>query len=141
MIQTKHIEVLSGTTNPKYQDFTTATLKFGLAKYFITHHAHMQPFHGPEAFCPGTTRQDNQIQEQATMIYDACPRPRSQSTTINHTEIKPLPGHSCSWKGPHITAEYYPGTWNRTPGARASLHIPKPKFQTNIKERINCCHN
>ena len=62
--------------------------------------AHVQPSHGPAAFHPCTTRQDDKIQEPATLIYDACPRPGSQSTTTNHTETKPLSHLSGSWKGP-----------------------------------------
>ena len=56
----------------------------------------MQPSHGPVAFHPGT-RQDDQIQEPATLIYNGCKRPGSQSTTTNHTEKEPLSHYSGSW--------------------------------------------
>ena len=67
------------------------------------HLAHMQQSPWPAAFHPGTTRQDDQIQEPATLIYDARPGPGSQCTTTNHAKTKPLSYRLGSWKDP----EYY----------------------------------
>ena len=99
-LQTEHVEFLNSTTHCEYQHLTTATLTFFVGEMPHIHLAHMQPSHGPAAFHPGTTRQDDQIQELATVVYDACPRTGSQSTTPNHTETKPLSHRSGSWKGP-----------------------------------------
>ena len=100
------------------------------------HLAHIEPSHWPAALHPGTTIQGDKIQEPATLIYDACSRPGSLSIATNHTETKPLSHRSGSWKGPDIAAEYSAGHSNRTPEARVTLHIPKPKFQESIKNKM-----
>ena len=57
------------------------------------HLIRMQPSYGPEASCPCTARQSDQIREPATQTHDAYLRPKSQSTAVYHTETKPLSGH------------------------------------------------
>ena len=88
----------------------------------------MQPSHGPAAFHPGTTRQDSLI-------------PGSQSTTINHTEMKPLSHRSGSWKGPtHYWRVFCRAQEQEVLGARVSLHIRKLKFQASIKNEMKRNH-
>ena len=62
--------------------------------------------------------------------------PGSQSTTTNHTETKPLSHRSGSWKGPAHFCRVFCRPRNRTPVARVSLHIRKPKLQASIKNKI-----
>ena len=100
------------------------------------HSAHMQPSHGPVAVHHGTTRQDNQIQEPATLISDACPRPGSQSTTTNHTYTKPLSHRIGSYKGPAHYCSILQAPETGCRGAIFSLHIRKLKFLASIKNKM-----
>ena len=108
--------VLSSTTHPESQHLTTAT-QIWVGKMPHIHLAHMQPSLGPVAFHPGTTIQDDQIQEPGALIYDTCPRTGSRSTTTNHTETKPLSHRSGSWKGPthYCRVLQAPGTGRQGP--------------------------
>ena len=63
----------------------------------------MQPSLGPEASCPGTTRQFDQIREPTTPTRDAYLRSKCQKTTVYHTEAEPRLGHKGSRPGPHFT--------------------------------------
>ena len=85
----------------------------------------------------GATRQSDRIREPATPTRDAYLRPKSQSTTIyiilrqSNGQVTKVPGLE-----PHITTDYYAENRNRTPHARISLHIQKPKPQASIKNEI-----
>ena len=84
-----------------------------------------------------TTRQGDLSREPATPTHDAYLRRKSQSTTVYHTETKPLSGHyKVPGQGPHITTEYSVNIRIRTPRARVSLHIQKPKPQASIQNKI-----
>ena len=63
------------------------------------HLVRLPPSVEPEASCPAT-RQSNQIQEPATPMLDAYQRPKSQSTTVCHSQVTKVPGQA-----PHITTE------------------------------------
>ena len=111
--------------------------EFGWMDMSHIHLALMQPSHGPTAFHPGTTRQDSLI-------------PGSQSTTINHTEMKPLSHRSGSWNGPtHYWRVFcraqeqdvlFLGPGLVPTSAWVSPHIRKLKFQASIKNEMKRNH-
>ena len=80
-VKTEQIKVLSHTTHHKKQHFTW------VGKMLRDHLARMQPSLGPEASCPGTTRQGDRIREPASPTGDAYLRPKSQSTTKKKDSI------------------------------------------------------
>ena len=122
MYQTNVWCILSGTHLHAYTHFATATLKFGLSKCPISISRICSHPTGCMSCCLGTTRQDDQIHEPETLKFDACQRPWSQSSTINHPDAKPQSGCSGPWTGPaHYSAEYSADTRNWTPGARVAL--------------------
>ena len=104
----------------------------------------MQPSMGIEASDPDTTRQGDRNREPAPPTRDAYLRPKSQSTTVYHTETMPRSGHYGSRPVPCrilcITEEYSADSRKRMPRARVSLHIQKPKPQANIKNKIGKIH-
>ena len=79
--------------NRKNEHFKTTTLKFWLAKCFVTSRTYAAILHGPKASCPSKTRHGDRLQEPATPTRDTCLRPKSQSTTVYHNETKPRWGH------------------------------------------------
>ena len=96
-IKTAHIKVLSHTTNPKTQYFATTTLKFLLAKCSVTISNVCSHPTGPRQLAP--TQQD-----RATETRNQHLRPKSQSKTVYHTEMKQRSGHLGSRPVP---AHYY----------------------------------
>ena len=92
-------KILSHTKHPNKQYFATTTLKFGLAGCSVTISYVCSNPSGPSRPYSGTTRQGHQIREPATPTRDAYLRPKSQSTTVYHTETKPRSGlyGSRSW--------------------------------------------
>ena len=73
---------------------------------------------GPEASCPGTTRQGDQIRERATPTRDAYLR--AQQYVIprrRHGQVTKVLGQV-----QHITTELLADSGKRTPGATVSLH-------------------
>ena len=63
-----------------------------------------------------------QIQEPATLIYNACPRPGSQSTTTNRTETH----RSGSWKGPAHHCRVFCRPQEQDVRGRVNPHKKKP---------------
>ena len=100
----------------------------------------MQPSHVPKASCPDTTRQGDSNREPAPPIRDAYLRPKSQSTTVYHTETKPRSGHYGSPARPRTLLQYSADSRYRTTGARVCLHIQKPKPKATIKNEIEKIH-
>ena len=90
----------------------------------------------PEASCPGTTRQGDRIREPISPTCDAYQRPKSQSSTVYHTETEPWSGHY----GRTLLQSILFADRNRTPQARVSLHIQNPKPRVRIKNRIEKIH-
>ena len=96
----------------------------------------MLPSLVPEASFPGTTRQDDRIREPVIPTRDAYLRPKSQSTTVYHTETKPRSGHYGSRPGPGHHCRVFCRQQEQTLMARVSLHIQKPKPQASMKNKI-----
>ena len=84
---------------PKKSAFRNNDTQIWVGEMLHNHLVRMQPSLEPKATCPGTTRQGDRIREPATLTRDAYLRPKSQSTTVYHTETKPLSGRG-SWLGP-----------------------------------------
>ena len=99
----------------------------------------MDSSHGPEASCPGTSRKPDKIQEPATAT---CDKGLSQTRVSEHSNKSNLCEEQVTQirGNPNNSVQYSPDTRNRTPGARVSLHKPKPEFQARINEKINKAH-
>ena len=95
----------------------------------------MPPSLLPEASCPGILRQGDQIREPATPTRDAYLSLGAQQYVIpkrRHGQVTKVLDQATL-----IITEWSTDSRNRTPRARVSHHIQKPKRQASIKNKIN----
>ena len=115
------------------QHFTTTTLKFWLAKCSISISYICRHATGTRQLAPAqqdrATEPRNQQLWQVTQIWEQ--GLRAQQYIIlrrSQSQVTKVPGQT-----PHIAAEYSAASRNRTPWARISLNIRKPKSQARVK--------
>ena len=114
MVKTEHLKVLSHTTNPKNQYFTTTTLKFGLVKCSVTIlYECSHPFglgHLARSQQDRVTKSRNQKPRQVMHIRDQSLRAQQYIVLRrSHGQVTKVPSQAL-----HITTEYPADSRNRT---------------------------
>ena len=99
----------------------------------------MLPSLGPEASCPDTTRLGDttkfgnlELRQVTNICYQSGRAQQYVTRRRHHGQVTKVPG-----KAQHISTEHSAGSRNRTPRARVSHHVQKPRPRVSAENNTS----